>query len=348
MTAPIRVALVGAGDIGSLRARAVHELSELELVVVADISSARAKELAGRYGAESSERPLESLHRNDVDLVIVSTPPDSHADLSLAALAAGKHVLCEKPLSNTLESAERMCRAASENGAYLKTGFNHRYFPAFTFARRLTSSGALGSVAYVKAYAGHQGGEEFGHEWIHEGSVTGGGSLVDNGIHILDLTRLFLGDEVETAHGYSSNMIWHFEDAEDNAFALFRTSSGKTAQIHTSWTGWNGYRFWVEAVCERGYVKASYPPMSVEWGEVTEPGARARRRRKWFPLFQLKERLRGWQWTIVRSFKQELGDFAAGIRSGHEVPATGEDGLRAMQMAHAIYRSSREGKQVRV
>jgi len=241
-----------------------------------------------------------------------------------------------------------MCESARANGVFLKTGFNHRYFPAMMSARRLIDSGEIGQVIMVKAYAGHPGGKEFVHDWVRNGAITGGGSLTDNGIHILDLTRFFLGEEIATATGYIANLVWPSENAEDNGFALFRSTGGKIAQVHASWTHWRGYHFAVETFGTSGYVRASYPPMLVEWGRTLEPGVRARRRYQVFPLFQIQERLRGWQWTVVKSFVHELSAFAAGIRTGREVPATGSDGLRAMQMAHAIYRSSHDGVEVRL
>jgi predicted dehydrogenase len=197
----------------------------------------------------------------------------------------------------------------------------------------------------LRAYAGHQGGEEFGHPWVHDAAVTGGGCLIDNGIHLLDLTRFLLG-EVARAKGYVESATWKFGGVEDNGFALFRTESGAIASVHASWTEWRGYRFWIEAVGTRGFVRAFYPPMFCEWGEVAVSGHRARRRFKLFPAFQILERLRGWQWTVVRSFMQELSELADGIRGGRQIQATGRDGLRALQMAHAVYRSAREGIEV--
>jgi predicted dehydrogenase len=147
----------------------------------------------------------------------------------------------------------------------IKTGFNHRYFPSMAFAKQLIESGRIGDVIRVHAYAGHPGGKEFGPKWVTDGAVTGGGSLVDNGIHILDLTRFFLGGEVESGKGYTKNLVWPFERAEDNSFALFQSTNGAVAYVHASWTEWRGYYFSVETVGTRGYVKASYPPMLAEY-----------------------------------------------------------------------------------
>ncbi|MBZ0299517.1 MAG: Gfo/Idh/MocA family oxidoreductase [Anaerolineae bacterium] len=347
MTTPLGVALIGAGGIGDVRAEAVSQTPEIKLVSVVDLDKARAENVASRFGGEASTDSMAAVQRADVQIVIVSTPPNHHADITVAALEAGKHVICEKPLAHTLAEAERMCAAADKSSVFLKTGFNHRYFPAMQYARKLIDSGKIGEVVTVQAYAGHPGGKEFGHDWIHDGTVTGGGSLVDNGIHILDLTRFFFGD-VDTAMGYRANLVWKFEDAEDNGFALFKSTDGKIAQVHASWTQWRGYKFWVETFGTRGYVRASYPPMLVEWGETPEPGIRSRKHYEFFPSFQVQERLKGWRWTIIQSFIHEVSDFVAGIHAGKQVAPTGRDGLRTMQMAHAIYRSSSEGVEVKV
>src|SRR5258706_12525469 len=124
-----------------------------------------------------------------------------------------------------------MCREAGRRGLRLACGFNHRRFEAVDFAHRLVESGKIGDVKGVKAYSGHPGGKEFAHSWVHEMSITGGGSLVDNGIHILASQ---VPNEVEdvnavvdqAAAGFTAHLLWPFE-AEDNAFALFRASDGR-------------------------------------------------------------------------------------------------------------------------
>lgn len=343
----IGVAVIGAGAIGALRAAAVAQTPGLRLAAVADLRHDLAQNVAARHGGTATDDWQEAIARPDVGIVVVCTPPNLHARMALAAIERGKHVLCEKPLAHTLDDAEQMCAAAEARGLLLATGFNHRYFPSMAFAKRLITDGVLGRVIRVQAYAGHPGGKEFGHPWVHDGCVTGGGSMVDNGIHILDLTRFFMGD-VETAAGVTANLVWPFETAEDNGFALFRSPAGAVASVHASWTEWRGYQFAVEVVGTRGFVKASYPPMLAIWGTTPKPGIRARRRYEVFPGFQIRERLRGWEWTIVQSFVQELRDFTAGVRSGRSASASGRDGLRAMQLAHAVYRASRAGSEVAV
>jgi predicted dehydrogenase len=347
MPGEIGVCHIGAGSIGALRAAAVAKTPGLRLVVVSDIRLDAAKELASKFGCDATADWKTAASRSDVDMVIISTPPSLHADMAVFAIENGKHVLCEKPLAHTLEDAERMCEAAEKKGVLLKTGFNHRYFESMAFAKKLITSGRLGKILTVKAYAGHPGGKEFGPAWVTDGAVTGGGSLVDNGIHIMDLTRFFLGD-VEVGKGYVANLVWPFEKAEDNSFALFSTADGAKAYVHASWTDPRGYFFSMEVVGTKGYVRASYPPMMDEWGETPEAGIRAKKHWEIFPMFQVKERLYSWRWTIINSFIKEMSDFAEGIRTNKPVEPTGRDGLRTMQMAHAIYRSSKEGSEIKV
>jgi predicted dehydrogenase len=144
-----------------------------------------------------------------------------------------------------------------------------------------------------------------------------------------------------------ANLVWPFPAAEDNGFALFRAPSGAIAQVHASWTEWRGYRFAVECVGTRGFVRASYPPMLAVRGMLHDQ-ERPRKKYELFPWLQVQERLRSWRWTIVRSFVTELRALVADLESGRTSTATGRDGLRALQMAHAVYRSSREGVEVSI
>jgi predicted dehydrogenase len=348
MKAALGVAHIGAGSIGVLRAQGAAQTEGLRLRVIVDVREEAAKKLAQTHQCHYTTSWQDAVQRPDVDLVVISTPPSLHAEMAVAAAQAGKHILVEKPIAHTLADGERMCDAADKHGVLLKTGFNHRYFPSMAFAKQLIDSGRIGEVIRVHAYAGHPGGKEFGPNWVTDGAITGGGSLVDNGIHILDLTRFFLGGDVQMGKGYVANLIWPFDQAEDNSFALFHSETGAIAYVQASWTEWRGYYFFVEVVGSRGYVKASYPPMLAEWGETPEPGIRAKRKYEIFPMFQVKERIFSWRWTIVRSFVEEMSAFAHGIRTGTAVAPTGRDGLKALQMAHAIYRSSKEGQEVAV
>ena len=218
----MRFGLLGAGTIGQIRARAIAGTAGLDLVAAYDVDAAAARALAGRHGAAAVTDPSELLRRDDIDAVIVSSPPQYHEEQALAALDAGKHVLCEKPLANSADAARRMVEAALDAGLVLTTGFNHRYFPAVRFVRETLESGLIGDLDHVRAFAGHPGLSEFRSASEHDPAVIGGGAMMDVGVHMTDLARHLLGD-VEEVYGAASERVWHLDGAEDNALALFRS-----------------------------------------------------------------------------------------------------------------------------
>ena len=173
----------------------------------------------------------------------------------------------------------------------------------------------------------------------------GGGALVDNGIHILDLTRYFLGEVVEVK-GFRTGHVWGFDGCEDNAFALLKNAKGNIAQLQASWSEWRGYRFYIEVFGTRGCVRASYPPMYAEASWAEKLGGPMRHERFFFPAFQIKERLRSYRSTVVASFVEEFQSFVRAAAGQGTSAATGYDGLRAVEIAHAVYGSSANGQTV--
>jgi predicted dehydrogenase len=350
----MRFALIGCGDIGVMRADAIASLAkgavpDARLVAAADADVSRAQSVGGRFGGCTVITDGDAAARwPDADAVVVSTPPHLHARFALAALDASKHVLIEKPIASRLEDARAIVAAAERARVALATGFNIRHFLAFRRAHEVIASGAIGELDHVRAYHGHPGGSEFTHAWVHDAAVMGGGALLDNGIHILDLARWFLGGEIVEAKGYATGNVWKFDGCEDNGFALFKNASGRVAMVRASWTEWRGYGFAVEAYGTKGMVRASYPPMMLETAIAEKTGAPARRTRDLFPMFQIKERLKSWRWNLVESLAAEMADFVAAARAGRQPSCSGVDGLRALEMAHAIYESSRTGGAVAI
>ena len=260
----MRIGLVGAGNIGQLRANAIRRSDLCELTAVADVDLNRAADVAKASGggahADFHVDFQEMLAAGTIDAVVVSTPPPFHEEIVIAALESGVHVLCEKPLSNTLSSARRMVEAAASTDCKLATGFNFRYIPSVRYFRNALDSGVIGKLDHVRAFAGHVGLSEFKADWEHEKSVVGGGALMDIGIHMIDLVRYTLGDVTEV-YGMATENVWKLDGSEDNGFALMRSPDGLTAMLHASWSEWKGYRFQIEAYGDRGMVQASYGPM---------------------------------------------------------------------------------------
>ena len=341
----MRVGLVGCGSIAELRARALDGRDgRPSLVAVSDIDAERARRFAEAHGVRAEDSVLSLAGASDVDALVVSTPPASHAGAVGAALRAGKPVLCEKPLASDAAAARRLVREAAAGGVALMCGFNHRFFPAVEFVRDAIASGRLGAVDRIRAFAGHAGARELGVPWLTDPAVVGGGALMDNGIHVLDLVR-HLGGEIAEVAARTSSRVYGYRVEEDGVLQML-TVDGRIAVLEASWTHWSGYQFWVEAHGDRGVARASYAPMRATLVERNDEG-RPGRRFRLFPGVQIAERLGSWRSTVVRTFRRELAEFArvaAGARPF--VAATGEDGARAVEIVAAAYESARTGRVV--
>lgn len=343
----MKFGLIGCGEIGSLRAAAIAQLKGSKLAAVADEDHDRALTVSGRYGGEIERDWHVLVRRGDLDAVIVSTPPPLHAEMCIEALERGKHVLCEKPLARNPHECQQILDAAEKGSRVLATGFNYRFYPAIIKARETLDSGIIGELDHVRSYAGHPGGSEFTHPWVHDNSVMGGGALMDNGIHIIDLTRYFLGEVIEVK-GYATGNVWKFSGCEDNGFALLKNPLGKVASLQASWSEWRGYRFRIEVYGTSGCVRASYPPMMTQVVRVSEPGGRPRRKMHLFPKLQVVERLRSYRWTGLQSFIKELRAFVQAV-GGEKTPlALGFDGMKSVQIADAVYCATAKGNTVRL
>ncbi len=335
--------LIGAGGIGRVRAAALQAAAGCRLAAVADLDLARAA--AAASGALCFPSYRELLASAEVEAVVVSTPPPSHEEIVLAALASGRHVLCEKPLAPDPAAARRMLDAARRSNRLLTTGFNHRYFPAVQFLKQTLDSGRIGRLDHVRAFAGHEGLSQFSAPWMYDKDVIGGGALMDVGIHVIDLARYVLG-EVSEVYGFATRSVWNLP-AEDNGFALLRSPSGVPATLHATWTEWKGYRFYLEVYGDRGMARAYYAPMFAMAVYLDQPGGARRREFRFYPGILLREKFRGWQTTTALAFQEEFRDFVRLASGDARVAlADGLAGVRAVEIAHAVYESSASGRPV--
>ena len=329
---PLRVGLIGAGVMGRLRTRALSRVPILRLVAVADVCEERARELAASgSGVRVFSDGAALAGAADVDAVILSTPPSSHEPLALACLRGGKHLLVEKPLATTVEACRALVQAAEEAGLCLATGFNLRHTRAALLARRLLDAGAIGALDHIRSFHGHPGGREFTHDWVYDRSVAGGGALMDNGIHLIDLTRWFLG-EVESVKGFATNHTWRKEGCEDNGFLLLKSREGRVATLQASWTEWRGYGYRLEIYGTQGFIRFGYPPLHLSHGRRGSDG-RVGVRRHLFPAYQLLERIRGWEWGLVETLVRDLDGWGRAILDGGPPPIDGRAGLEAVRIA---------------
>ena len=228
------VAILGCGLIGQKRARA---LEGAQLLVCADLDIKRAQQLANSYpGAEVTSDWRSAIHRDDVDIVIVATTNQALVETSLEAAKAGKHILVEKPAARNVAELDTLIDAAQKNDVLVRVGFNHRYHPALLKAQELLEAGELGELMFIRGRYGHGGRIGYDQEWRADPVLSGGGELIDQGVHLIDLSRWFLGDFV-SIEGYSHTYYWDMP-VDDNGFMLLKTAKNQTAFLHVSCTEW--------------------------------------------------------------------------------------------------------------
>lgn len=225
---------MGCGLMGRKRLAA---LGDHTLVAVADPDPTRAGALAaGREGVAVHDRWEALVDRSEIDTVVVCTPHYLLAPVTTAAVQAGKHVLVEKPAARTPGELAGVMAAADRAGTTVHVGFNHRFHPALARARAVVDSGGLGDLMMVRGRYGHGGRLSYDTEWRADPVLSGGGELLDQGSHLIDLARWFLGDFTRV-DGHVARLFWDMP-VEDNGFLLLRNQAGRPAWLHASWTEW--------------------------------------------------------------------------------------------------------------
>jgi predicted dehydrogenase len=246
----VKVGIIGCGAIGRKRARS---LGRHELVIAVDTSIERAKELSLlKPGAAISTDYHDALKNDEIDLVIISTTNEFLAEITLDAVQSGKHVLVEKPAGRNPEELSPIIKIARENGVFVKVGFNHRYHPAFLKAKQLVDSNEIGRLMYIRGRYGHGGRLGYENEWRADAEKSGGGDLIDQGVHLIDLSRWFLGD-FNSVTGYAHTYYWNMQ-VDDNSFLMLKNAEEQVAWLHVSCTEWKNL-FSFEIFGEQGKLQ---------------------------------------------------------------------------------------------
>jgi predicted dehydrogenase len=323
----VNVAIVGCGLIGQRRAKALWGAG---LVVCADSDFERAEQLARGNGdccATSDWR--SAVERPDVSVVIVATPHDALAEIAGGAIQAGKHVLIEKPGGRHVDELRPLLAAAETRGVLVHVGFNHRYHRAFRKAREIVDSGALGPLMFLRARYGHGGRVGYDKEWRARPERSGGGELMDQGVHIIDLARWFLGDFVEI-DGYAHTYYWDMP-VDDNAFLMLKTAQKRVAFLHVSCTEWkNTFSFEIYGKNGKlqidglggsyGVERLAYYRMLPEMGppETTI-----------------------WEYPMSdNSWEVEMAEFLEDIRLGRTSATNLNDAFAVLEIVNKVYRDS--------
>jgi predicted dehydrogenase len=229
----LRIGIIGCGFIGEKRAKA---LPPGALSICCDTNEQRAAALAAPAKARVESDWHAVVTDAAIDAVFIATTHDRLAEITTAAAAAGKHVIVEKPAALRADELDAAIAAAERTGVSVHVGFNHRYHRAFRKMRDIVDSGVVGPLTHVRARYGHGGRIGYDREWRAVPAISGGGEAIDQGMHVIDLSRWFLGEFVDV-YGFAETYFWDMP-VEDNAFLLLRTAHGQVASLHASWTEW--------------------------------------------------------------------------------------------------------------
>lgn len=322
-------AVIGCGLIGRKRVIALGPNSPL--LYTCDLDASRAAALAQLAPGSTPVTDAAKVFADPrVDAVIISTLNASLAPLALAAIRAGKHVLIEKPGALNAAQLRALREAARATGVRVRLGYNHRYHGALLKARALVDAGAMGPLMFLRARYGHGGRKGYDREWRADPALAGGGELIDQGVHLIDLAGWFFG-EFPTVEGHATTSFWDMK-VDDNAFVSLRTAAGQTAWLHASCTEWKNM-FSLELYGRTGKViidglggsygleKLTYYPMPADMlGKPTPP-----------EIFEF---------PTDNSWALETQAFVEDIRLAREPSPGLAEGIRTLEIVETTYRRS--------
>jgi predicted dehydrogenase len=331
----MRIAIIGTGLQARRRALAIQESSADSLNFVASSDETRGRKFAHAQRCERWGDWQAALVRDDIDAVIVCTTPETHSEITIAALRAGKHVLCEKPLSKTLAEAQAMVDAATKEKRILKCGFNHRHHPALTKAKSAIEAGELGRLIVGRCRYGICGRPDYQNEWRGNPEKAAGGQLMELGIHAIDLFRWYFG-EVDEVACMAGSLFFQIQPLEDNGMVLLRTRSGALCSLHSSLTQWKNL-FSFEVFGTDGYL--SVEGLGASYGI---PIISIGRRDYVAPFENVVTEYRG----PDRSWQLEWKEFTAAIHEGRQPLGNGQDGLDALRVTLAAYKAAEQKRNI--
>jgi len=330
----IKLGIAGYGKMGKIREKSILESDYTKLVSIYEPTEYEHHDESIKLCSS-----YEELLETDVDAIMVSTYVKVAAEYVIRALEAGKHVFCEKPPSMTSKEMLNVIEVEKRTGKVLKYGFNHRFHFSVMEAKKLVDEGTFGKLLWMRGVYGKAGSIDFHDNWRNYKNYSGGGILLDQGIHMLDLFRYFSNNEFECLSSYLTSSYWDIE-CEDNAFLTLKSSENKVASLHSSATQWQ-HKFLLEMTFEDGYINLdgilsstrSYAPEKLivgrrEFEDVT------------FAMGKPKELITYYEYD--KSWQFELNEFVNAIRGDAPIiNGTSRDAYEIMKLTDHIYSTNK-------
>jgi predicted dehydrogenase len=333
----LKVGIAGYGIVGKRRHNYINEHPHLEVVAVCDQSF---KESYFKEGGISYFNNTDLLLNENLDLLFVCLTNNVAAEVTVAGMKKGLHVFCEKPPGMNVEDIQKVILVEKENpDLKLKYGFNHRYHESIKKALQIIQSGELGKVINLRGIYGKSRVIPFSGGWRSKRELSGGGILLDQGIHMVDLMRLFCGDFIDVK-SYISNDYWK-HDVEDNAYALLKDKFGRIAMLNSSATQWQ-HKFSLDISLTEGYIELSgilsgsksYGEEKIVIGKRDDESDNGQMESTTIKFLQ------------DNSWKEEIFEFADAIINNKKIESgSSSDALETMKLVFNIYYSDEDWRQ---
>ncbi|WP_266364823.1 Gfo/Idh/MocA family protein [Tellurirhabdus rosea] len=355
---PLNIALIGPGKVAHLHAKAVLQVPEARLVAVYGRNPQKTDAFAQTYGITGYNDIYDMIDRENVDLTIVCTPHPAHRNPAVAALEAGSHVLVEKPLASSLEDCDAMIDAARRAGRYLGTVSQRRFYEPSLRMREAIDAGKIGAPALgIVQMLGWRSEEYYQSDpWRGTWAGEGGGVLVNQAPHQLDLLLWYMGEPVEL-YGVWNNVNHPFIEVDDTAVAIVKFKNGGIGNISVSNSqkpglfgkvhihGRNGASVGVQTDGGSMFIAGMTGILDAPYNDIWTVEGEADRREAWKAADEAAFAAVD---PMTHYFTKQIEDFCAAIREGRPPLVTGEDGRRVVALFQAIYESTRTGGVVKV
>lgn len=345
MKEKIGYGIIGCGVIGPWHARSVMNIPEADLVAVCDIIPEKAEKLKEEFGAQNALTDyLELLSRDDIDIVSICTPSGMHAEMGIAAAKAGKHVMTEKPIDISLERIDELVRACRENNVKLACIFQRRTSALWKRVKHTVDEGKLGKMVLASAYLKYFRSQEYYDSagWRGTWALDGGGALMNQGVHVIDLVRWIMGP-IDTLFGYAAPLARKIE-VEDTCVASIKFKSGAFGTLEGTTSVTPGMNHRVELHGEMGTILINGEDI-VAWNVPGED--------KETVVGELAEDNVGSAASdpaaiSVKGHQIQIADFISAVREGREPMVSGAEARHAVEFILSVYESARTGLPVKL
>ena len=338
MNGKLNIALIGAGGMGKRWANGLRHARGVAVRVVCDKDMRCAEKVGKQFHNCRFEMDINKVAKaDDIDIAIIALPHVLLSRASLLFLKNGKHVLCEKPGGIAQKEIKQAIKEARKNNVHYAVGYNHRFHDAFLKARKEFEKGTVGRLMFIRARYGFGGRKGYEKEW-RLNKKAGGGELMDQCVHMIDLCSLFMGS-IQTTRGFTGNLFWH-GTAEDNAFLLLKNKTGNIASIHASYSEWRPAHTF-EIYGTKGYLVVDGLGRKYKGSNGGNERLIVGKRTT---DFKANEKIIACDTSANKSLTREIESFISGIKGKKTPIATGEEAFRVLHNVQTIYAQNKNKK----